>query len=59
MTIKLATALRTEKIKENSLDFDTTNNVVLKRLIDEIRDKPTSEVENSTAYNRTYNRHNR
>ena len=59
MTIKLATALRTEKIKENSLDFDTTNNVVLKRLIDEIRDKPTSEVEISTAYNRTYNRHNR
>ena len=59
MTIKLATALRTEKIKENSLDFDTTNNVVLKRLIDEIRDKPTSKVEISTAYNRTYNRHNR
>ena len=59
MTIKLATALRTEKIKENSLDFDTTNNVVLKRLIDEIRNKPSSEVEISTAYNRTYNRHNR
>ena len=59
MTIKLATALRTEKIKENSLDFDTTKDVVLKRLIDEIREKPTSEVAISTAYNRTYNRHNR
>ena len=59
MTINLTTSTRTEKIKENSLDFDTTKNVVLKRLIDEIRDKPTSEVAISTAYNRTYHRHNR
>ena len=59
MTINLPTSTRTEKIKENSLDFDTTKNVVLKRLIDEIRNKPTSEVEISTAYNRTYHRHNR
>ena len=59
MTIKLTTAVPTEKIKEYSLDFDTTNNVVLERLIDEIRDKSTPEVETSTAYNRTYNRHNR
>ena len=59
MTINLTTAIRTEKVKENSLDFDTTQNVALKRLIDEIRDKPSSEVEISTAYNRTYNRHNR
>ena len=59
MTKILTTAIRTEKVKENSLDFDTTQNVVLKRLIDEIRNKPSSEVEISTAYNRTYNRHNR
>ena len=59
MTINLTTAIRTEKVKENSLDFDTTQNVALKRLIDEIRNKPSSEVEISTAYNRTYNRHNR
>ena len=59
MTNNLTTAIRTEKVKENSLDFDTTQNVVLKRLIDEIRNKPSSEVEMSTAYNRTYNRHNR
>ena len=59
MTINLTTAIRTEKVKENSIDFDTTQNVALKRLIDEIRNKPSSEVEISTAYNRTYNRHNR
>ena len=59
MTKNLTTTIRTEIAKENSLDFDTTQNVVLKRLIDEIRNKPSSEVEISTAYNRTYNRHNR
>ena len=59
MTINLTTSTRTEKIKENSLDFDTTNKVVLERLIDEIRNKSTPEVEISTAYNRTYHRHNR
>ena len=59
MTIELTTTSRTEKIEENTLDFDTTKNVVLKRLIDEIRDDTTYPVGASTRYDRTYHRHNR
>ena len=59
MTIELTTTSRTEKIEENTLDFDTTKNVVLKRLIDEIRDDTTYQVGASTRYDRTYHRHNR
>lgn len=59
MTIELTTAALTEKIEENSLDFDTTKTVVLKRLIDEIRDDTTDQAGVSTRYDRTYHRHNR
>ncbi|MCY4428510.1 MAG: hypothetical protein OXC05_15975 [Halieaceae bacterium] len=46
------------EFEENTLELDLTDNVVLKRLIEEVREEDTP-VERTTAYNRTYHRHNR
>ena len=40
-------------------NFDVNDSIVIQRLIDEVRNENDPSLGQSTAYNRTYHRHNR
>lgn len=46
-------------IERKVVDLNAGDSVALKRLIAEVRNEGTPATGQSTAYNRTYNRHNR
>jgi hypothetical protein len=45
--------------KPTSLVIETIDSVALARLVKEVQNNGASPVDSPTAYNRTYNRHNR
>ena len=48
-----------EVAKELDIRLDSINSTALARLIKEVRNDEIGELAPSTAYNRTYHRHNR
>ena len=48
-----------EVTKELDIRLDSINSTALARLIEEVRNNEIGELAPSTAYNRTYHRHNR
>jgi len=48
-----------EATKELDIQLESINSVALARLIEEVQNNGIGELTPSTAYNRTYHRHNR
>ena len=57
--LKAETTSPPEEIDGKTLDVDLSDSVALKRLINEVRNEAGPAPGHSSAYNRTYHRHNR